>query len=241
MARYCELRGIEPERFVIPDREVPNHDEISLFRSWMLNLHFRIKRYGINVGRDVLDELNTTPKQNFDDNAILVQTFLELAWNVGNALKGVNAGYGVFFENVPTYSLIETGKKIFKEAETVCVFTTLSYESLRVDIPTSEPNNPDILVELNPIKGQDVKVVTEKYWPLPRINHPFDPDGQGIEESFQVSNPIARVLRVLADLLEDKVKEHPEGPPWPEDRTLAYTTDELLQKVPDALNKRWRQ
>src|SRR5262245_2529987 len=42
LARYRDLRGIPPERFLVPPRNVNTHDEFITFKSWLIFLRTAI-------------------------------------------------------------------------------------------------------------------------------------------------------------------------------------------------------
>jgi len=267
LARYRQLRGIDPQHFVVPNSGPLHDDPFGIYKNWALYLYDVLDEQNLELDDAVEQELITLPTAV--DRETLPPRFMTLMRRVSRTLGAAMppAGFGICLEDVTSLPIITTGKTIFQRAQTVCVFTTLSYESImratgnalagggrelpgfhllgsREGSAGSVPAGggrelPGELIDLNPLKGKDVEAVIRIRW-NGTLPHPFDANGTGIEDAFPVARPIGQVLHAAATLLDDKVRTSPLGPPWPAAQELGFGHDDLVQEVPIALRS-WRR
>lgn len=233
--RHRELRKIEPKRFLDPQREANNHDDLAIFISWLGYLVTDV--YDINV--ELPDALSKEIDRVERLNPNMMKPRLRgIITRISSLLVNADpaAGFAVCLEDIRTYQLVATASKIFERSQTVCVFTAQEYDNIMRDViepfEANFPNADDAVVKLYPLSGRDASVLVEKRWQqISGHENPFDPTG--IKQAFGTElRPVGRVLSVVGRLLDLKISDNKSGDPWPQARELYLTREYICDKVP---------
>lgn len=224
LARYRYHRQIPPERFIVPDREVSNHDVYETFQNWMIYLHNELDalRPLVKLEENLLDRIQRTQP------ATMEAVFQGLMTSIHKVSKAGDAGFGCCLEDVLTYNFINSAFKIFQKTQTICVFTAKDYEEWQKQV--IEPFHQRALghvIELSPLVGQHVQILVEQRWQQ-IANSPSPFDAEGLADAFDKKpRTIGRALKIVSKILAIKVPLHIEGGIWPHDETLRLSHKEL--------------
>lgn len=237
--RYRELRGITRDRFVVPDPFIPHFAVVEAVQQWLMFLDTELEPL-----RDLYAEPD---REFFRDVERLTPPTIRPRTQAGlrglaNRLAGATApaGFGVHFYGKLTSELVETAFSMLAKAQTVCVFQTPAFQSpdshaAEVERWFSEAkgNARTGVIRLEPLDAQEVGDLARVRWE--RV-------AAGLRPPFSLQDLVAALkakrrsiggaLRVLHDLIEKKLDEHPAGANWPDASDLEFTGPELAADIP---------
>lgn len=237
LVRYCEYRGIDRAKLIVPPRIVENHDDLDIFRTWFAYLYNGIDEKNLKLNKDFSEMLMNEPGKI--DRSVMKPRFNLLAKKVNNVLSNAEncAGFGICLENVPNVAIIRSALAVFENVQTVGIFTILDYESTGKDVADmfrrNEAHHQDVLdqvfVELSPLSAPDISTLVLACWNGTQPS-PFDPAETG-RILGKKPRPMAYVLRVLEKTLDTKLIHVQSGLSWPHDENLRITIEQLEDTI----------
>lgn len=253
---YIELRGIDPNRFLLPKPNKMNHSSKDVYKSWMGSLRTKLKNKNFikpyaNIGlaaelNDLSQQLRSAIK-DIEKTSDLLLDFPSQIQEVADVLdprkdmpapRNVDptyAAFGVLLEDIPQIDLVNLGLSIFEATQTVVIFTARDYRKLTSDRDDDPPDAVVAdLVKLIPPNGKIVNAVTSGLWnQATNTEHnpcPFDP--QGIEKAFKMhSRSLKLVLLILNMMLQSQEAFIKTSETWPTNKDLEFSSDQILKLV----------
>jgi hypothetical protein len=246
LRHYRDKREIaDTTRFIVPRSRYSGQDPFDIFKKWVTSLYAKLTAGGLTPlgaeGFDLDQELAT--RQNLQEDTYATHLSVLLS-QLAAVLQVKEAAFGVCFENVKDYRLVDASFEAFGETQTLVVLTVLDYprtdDSIRVLFERHVPetglgSRGYPVVELEPIRGRSAKELVQHRWSCaqPDVESPFD--GTGLEQAFDDRLRTAgRVLQLTEHVLNWHAATVGEGPLWPDAREqLAFECDLLRRLMPE--------
>lgn len=241
LARYCDLRGIERNRLIVPRRKVSNRDDFDTFLNWFAFLHNSIgDKEEIDLGKKLGDALEAVA--NTVQRVTMVPKFSDLAKRLSTTLtaqKSANgtampAAFGICLEKIEEYRIIRTAIDIFEDVPTVGVFTTFDLANVgkeAVDLFRQGSGRTRHVVELGSLSAPEVVTIIGKRWSDASKypdKPPFDPNAIEQVLGHPPRTP-GRILVIMARLIDFKLGEHLGS--YPDNVNLFITAAQLRQHI----------
>jgi hypothetical protein len=233
LAKYRTLRGLPPERFILPDVK-PNHSVNDVFGNWMIELGSLVKFAKVEIGESLAKEISAPAIGEVKEH-VLIATCTDLTSRVSMAMKDTlpSAGFGVLLKGIQTLDLFWNAIKVFKRAQTVVVLTALN--SLADEL---KGDDAEFRFQLPPLSGADVPAVINKRWSdFAQTECPFEETG--LSSAFVESQPIEKVLQLIGQVLDSRLIAFPQGEPWPQAPELRLDREYIVGQV-GILSRNWR-
>jgi hypothetical protein len=221
------------------------HDKVFIIKKWMGYLRARINQKRLELPDALWQKFQSYLTETKEET--LEPDFQDVTGRISAELGRPEVGYGFAccLEDVQDFKIIAAAMEIFETVETVCIFTARDYYNVQNDIiapfNAKAERMGGVTYELNLLSGFDVRKIVETRWKETSAcgmkekcvcRNPFDLDG--IVEAFNDKpRTIARSLLLVAELLEDRVRNLPAGACWPDDPNLGFSSSHLKLSVPD--------
>jgi hypothetical protein len=232
MDQYRSMRLIPQDRFIVPFERVSDFAVTEFFQQWLLFLRNELR--------------STYTLEKFDvDFFQSVHTFtaVTLTPEASGYLRHLSerlaaeprAGFGAILYGELSAELAETAFTIFARSQTVSVFLSPDQRASEARRWfAADPNAMAEVLDLEPLEPQEVGDLARERWNRlgPKdVKPPFDL--QHLVRAMEGKRrSVGRALRVLHDLIDKKLKECPEGEPWPNAPDLEFTEPELKADIP---------
>jgi hypothetical protein len=237
LEQYRIKRQIDASRFFIPEPTI-DHDAVGAFREWLGRL-FEAVAATVDVHEDVEKRVVQQSEGALDHPLGLA--FRRALGSLATVMSAAPPplGYGVCFENIPTYAYVKEAVDTFGGAQTVCVFTCWDTDQRRQDVirPVRENNaSPVRIVELGEVFGPEVVTLIEHYWR--RASQERSPFAHGALENTVGKRQwtIRRALGFMTKMLATRATFLRPGSVWPDDPNLEL---ELSQSQIEDILREW--
>jgi hypothetical protein len=235
LTQYCLLSKIPFDNLIVPKREYEGHDKGYTLRQWFNYLRTEINKRKIGLGQETKDDL-TRYLANKDEFS-LEPNFQDIANRISEEILTETRPhkFACCIEDVEDFSIVDAALSIFAGVPTLCIFTVKDYpDQQEIIAPFREKCKKltgSALLELSPLSGHEVSKLVEDIWTKSsELKNPFDL--ACIEKVFKKPRSIGLALTIMANLIDDKLANHPEGAAWPHAPELAFTCDYLKRLVP---------
>lgn len=245
MARYCHHRNLPLDHFILPNRNAAsNCAKLSAFKAWFTALRNDIFRRKLSLSKNLTERIPEYLKESDDDT--MEANFQYLALEIAEELRAIGAEgrapylFGCCLEDVKSYAIIKAALDIFREVQTVCIFTVGDYDNERMEIIDlfRTKHVGERFVQLHPLLGHDASRLLQRRWELllgSDCPFPFDADELATALGDK-PRTVGKILTLMNIMLQMKLNSTPPGEPWPHDPALRFTAAELRNiAVLDAL------
>jgi hypothetical protein len=149
-------------------------------------------------------------------------------------MEATQSAFGVLFENILDFPLINAAKTVFEDAKAPCVFTLEQNRDAAQQL-RSAFNNMTVahhgMIELSYLAGEDVAQFADEHWHTchPGEVGPFE--REGVRHAFSDRpRPIGKARVLLARLHIIKDRFEAADPPWDATKILEILPQVLLEE-----------
>jgi hypothetical protein len=233
---WADKRGLDKDSVVVhsydPGDNQGKYDPGSQLHQWVQSLRIRNRRDPLGLSETTRDELKAlTPSSTTFDFA---EAIMDVEVDLRNPGNGGRARFlAAILERGKGKDLLRQVKESFGNMQALVIVTvdrSLDSQDVLDDIDKALPSDLGLVLELGSIQGGDVATIVKNRWnwACPDVDPPFDMDA--VAEVFDAPRPIARVVELLALMLDMGNWRHiDDDPPWPASAHLGFDGDSMRQ------------